>query len=77
MDGIKKRSRRSETSVAFMRRWEHSDAPYAVVEIESKLGMGKRYVVTRRVPGGEFVVSRHRKKHRAVARANRIANRKG
>ena len=60
-----KRARVRQSEVARFRRWRATDAPYLVVEIASKLGLGKRYLALRVDGGHEVIVSRHRKRWRA------------
>lgn len=61
---MQRRAKKTETTTAVLRRWWNSDRSRAVVEINSKYG-GVRYVVVRRANRGEYVISRHRKRHRA------------
>jgi hypothetical protein len=52
--------------VAVISRWS-SDNGLALVKVQSTLGLGTRWLVVERVKGGgEYVLSRHRKKSAAV-----------
>jgi hypothetical protein len=64
---LSKRAKVTETSTARMKSWYTPDRQQRVVEIKSKLGLSKRYLVCRRLENGnEVIVSRHRKKVRAI-----------
>lgn len=73
---FKRRAQVRRTDVARLRRWDAREAPVAVVEISSLVGLPRRYVVVYRNGPGEFVVSRHRSKRGAVMAANRFAIRR-
>ena len=62
------RAKRTETETAILRRWRALDAPRAVVEINSKFGLPKRYVVVD--TDTETIVSRHRSRAAAFTGAS-------
>ena len=61
-----KRCKRRETATGTLRRWPAHNSPYAVVEARSALGLPTRWLAIAQVQTGEYVISRHRTKARAV-----------
>jgi hypothetical protein len=67
-----RRAEKRETVTAIIHRWLYGPG-FAVDEIKNKFKLPTRYVVVRRLPGGEHVVSRHRNRTAADRIASRFA----
>lgn len=55
-----KRAKVRKTEISTQRRYDAKDGPWAVIEVRGVYG--RYWLAVRRVPGGEYVVSRHRKR---------------
>lgn len=73
-----KRAKKKETESAVFRRWASTDGAYAVIEVTSKLGLPKRYLLVRAAGNGnEIVISRHRTKARAQSQGEKYGRTHG
>jgi hypothetical protein len=55
-----RRARVTKTPISTQRRYDSTDGPWAVIEVRGIYG--RYYLAVRKVPGGEYVVSQHRKR---------------
>lgn len=63
---IRKRAVVLRNDVATFRRWSTTDGVNAIVQVDSQLGLPRRYLLTERSGPGEVVLSRHRTKAAAL-----------
>jgi hypothetical protein len=69
-----KRARLTISPTAKIRTWSTPDGRYALAEINSLLGLGRRYLVVRKLPNGnELIESSHRKRNAAMLKLDRLS----
>lgn len=66
------RARVRVTATARLRRWSGGAGRLAVVEVVSLYGLPRRWLVIETAPGGERVISRHRRRAAAWRAAERV-----
>jgi hypothetical protein len=70
---LSRRAKIRRTAYATFKRW--TDGHYCLIEIESLLGLGTRWVVTHRLPNGnETIVSYHRMRSAAEKRIKSVTD---
>ena len=74
---IAKRASKRQTPTAVIREWavrtERQVSAYSIVEVINLYGLSKRYLAVRTCAGGgQFVVSRHRKRSGVIRSLERI-----
>lgn len=69
---FKKRARRDTTATARRRIWDDLDRSYRIIETVSLLGLPTIYyaMLRDRAHGGWSIISRHRKRSRAIRACN-------
>lgn len=69
---LSRRCRRRVTLTAEIRSWGTPDGRYAIEEINSLFGLGRRYIAVETTPeGSQGILSRHRKRGAAVKSLDR------
>ena len=71
-----KRAAIRRTATGRLRRYRALGQPYAVVELQSQLGLPRRWLAIQRLPNGnELIIGRHRTRRAAERRAEQTARR--